>query len=219
MKKLMIFFIILSLFLTVNVAFADNETVILNENDVYVSVDGSDSVGDGSVDNPYQTLNYSIEKAPTNSNIYLKSGTYNSTGYEIVNKAISITGIGDVTIDGLNGKISQGFFKISPNASLFLNNIKFINGYCDLNGETPSSIINQGQLYISNSTFDNFKTSIGIIENESYTFIDNVKTSRLSNSELFSAPFKFDIPIQFIYNIGCCDIYNSYVGHHTTIRI
>ena len=52
----------------------------------------------------------------------------------------------------------------------------------------------------------------GIIENENYAYIDNVKTSRLSNSELFSAPYKFNIPIQFIYNVGYCDIYNSNVG-------
>ena len=74
---------IFSLILTVNVAFAENETAI---QDVYVSVEGSDSLGNGSFDNPYQTLDYTIEKASNNSNIYLKSGVYNSTGYEIVNK-------------------------------------------------------------------------------------------------------------------------------------
>ena len=154
MKKLMIFFIILSLFLTVNVAFADNETVILNENDVYVSVDGSDSVGDGSVDNPYQTLNYSIEKAPDNSHIYLQSGTYNSTGYEIVNKSITITGMGQVTIDGLNGKLSQSFFKVRNGSSLVLNNIRFEYGYSDWNVDILSCILNQGELYLNDCNFN-----------------------------------------------------------------
>ncbi|MFM5883007.1 hypothetical protein [Methanobrevibacter gottschalkii] len=209
MKKILIFLLILIFALSINITFASNTT---NSSDIYISNEGSDFCGDGSIDNPYQTLNYTIGKVSNNSNIYLKSGTYNSTGYDIVNKSISINGIGDVTIDGLNGFISQSIFKINSNASLFLNNIKFKNGYCDLDNETPSCIINQGRLFITNSTFDNFKTSVGVITNENYLCISNVKTSNLSNSQLFSAPYKYNIPIQFIYNIWCCDIYNSSIG-------
>ena len=170
--------IILSLILTVNVAFAQNETVSLSE-DIYVSVDGSDSLGDGSVDNPYQTLNYTIEKAADNSNIYLKSGTYDSTGYEIVNKSLSITGIGDVTIDGGNGKVSQNIFKVNGNSSLVLNNIKFINGFADLEGSL-SPIINEGNLKISNCNFYNFTTINGVILNKNSLTLDNISESKLS---------------------------------------
>ena len=85
MKKIFLFLAILTLMLCVNVSFAENAT----DADIYVSVDGSDSLGDGSVDNPYQTLNYTIGKASDNSNIYLKSGVYNSTVYNALNMTIN----------------------------------------------------------------------------------------------------------------------------------
>ena len=170
----MIFIFILS----INLSFAENNTDVLMESiddveflsdssDIYVSNEGSDSFGDGSIDNPYQTLNYTIEKAPDNSNIYLQSGTYNSTGYEIKNKSISITGIGDVTVDGLNGEVSQNIFKIHNGSALILNNIKFINGFADLEGSL-SPIINEGELKINNCNFYNFTTINGVILNKNY---------------------------------------------------
>lgn len=168
---------ILSLILTVNVAFAENETVSINE-DIYVSVDGSDSLGDGSVDNPYQTLNYTIEKAANNSNIYLKSGNYNSTGYEITNKSISITGIGDVTVDGGNGKVSQLMFKVNKDSSLILNNIKFINGNATKSG-TLSPIINEGELFINNCYFNSFSTVNGVVYNKNNLYLNEVTSSDL----------------------------------------
>ena len=204
-------------------AFAGNETVDLSENDIYVSNDGSDSLGDGSLDKPYRTLNYTIEKASNNSNIYLKSGTYTSTGYEIVNKSISLTGIGDVTVDGLNGKISQNIFKVQNGSSLVLNNIKFINGYADLEGSL-SPIINDGVLYIKGCHFNNFTTINGVIFNKNSLAIDNVSESDLKidwksiygeagNTGFFSwiqeqianNPSRGE----FVTNIGDCVILNS----------
>ena len=220
--------------LSINLSFADNNTDVLIESiddveflgdssDIYVSNEGSDSLGDGSADNPYQTLNYTIEKASNNSNIYLKSGTYTSTGYEIVNKSISITGIGDVTVDGLNGKISQNIFKVQNGSSLVLNNIKFINGYADLEGSL-SPIINEGELKINNCNFYNFTTINGVILNKNSLTIDNVRESKLNidwNSiygEAGSGGFYSWIQNQiknnpsrgeFVTNIGDCAILNS----------
>ena len=159
--------------MSVNIAFADNST------DIYVSTDGSDSLGDGSADNPYLSLNYTIENAPDNSNIYLKSGVYNSTGYEIVNKSVVITGLGDVVIDGCGGKNSQLMFKVNNDSTLVLNNIKFINGYSNLKG-TLSPIINDGDLYINNCCFNNFSTINGVIKNDNNLYLNNVTTSDLS---------------------------------------
>ncbi len=222
MKRIFLILAILSLVLTVNVAFAENETVSLNE-DIYVSVDGSDSLGDGSVDNPYQTLNYTIEKAANNSNIYLKSGTYSSTGYEITNRSISITGLGDVTIDGGNGKLSQNIFKVNGNSSLILNNIKFINGFADLEGAL-SPIINEGDLKISNCNFYNFTTISGAILNKNSLTLDNISESKMSIDwkSVFgeAGNMGFQVWIQkqirnnpsrgeFVTNIGDCAISNS----------
>ena len=177
LKKLLVLLAILALILTVNVAFAENDVNELNET-IYVSNNGSDSLGDGSIDNPYQTLNHTIEVALNNSNIYLKSGTYNSTGYEIKNKSISITGIGEVTVDGRNGEISQNIFKVHNGSSLILNNIKFINGYSDLEGSL-SPIINEGNLTIKNCYFYNFTTINGVIFNKNSLTMDNVSDSKL----------------------------------------
>ena len=189
MKKIFIILLIFIFILSINLSFAENNTDVLMESiddveflsdssDIYVSNEGSDSFGDGSIDNPYKTLNYTIGKAPDNSNIYLQSGTYNSTGYEIKNKSISITGIGDVTVDGLNGEVSQNIFKVHDGSSLVLNNIKFINGFADLEGSL-SPIINEGELKIANCNFYNFTTINGVILNKNHLTMDNVTESKL----------------------------------------
>ena len=220
MKKIFLMLMIFSLILTVNVAFAENETAI---QDVYVSVEGSDSLGNGSFDNPYQTLDYTIEKASNNSNIYLKSGVYNSTGYEIVNKSISITGIGEVTVDGGNGRISQNIFMVNNASTLVLNNIKFVNGYADIEGSL-SPIVNEGNLFIYNSSFNDFSTINGAIKNLNYLHVNNVTTSNLEilwnviygnlpsgamgwiESELQHKPSG-----EFLTNMGIGEIYNSQI--------
>ena len=205
--------------LSIGVAFADNFT------DVYVSVEGSDSLGDGSIDNPYQTLNYTIEKSSNNSNIYLKSGVYESTGYEIVNKSLTITGIGDVTVDGMDGKNSQNIFKIDNESSLVLNNIKFVNGKGSL-GEAGSlsPITNDGNLTIKNCNFNNFTTINGAVFNKNFATIDNVTESKLKIAwdEIFGEAGNIGFAIwiaeqietnpsrgEFITNIGECTILNS----------
>ena len=107
--------------LSVNVSFADNDTF-------YVSTNGSDSFGDGSFDNPYQTIDYTVSKASNNSNIYLTSGVYESCCD--IDKSISITGVGDVSIDASS---NQKIFKINENSALIVNNIKFANGSDEIN--------------------------------------------------------------------------------------
>ena len=215
------FLAILALVLSVNVVFADdvNETGL----DVYVSNDGSDSFGNGTIDNPYQTLNFTIEKASNNSNIYLKNGTYTSTGYEIKNKSISITGVGEVTLDGLNGNQSQVMFKVTNESSLVLNNIKFVNGYASKSGDL-SPIINEGNLNISNCIFYNFTTINGVIFNKNSLTLDNISESKLNINwdEIYGTAgnggFSSWILEQiennpsrgeFITNIGDCVIFNS----------
>ena len=202
---------------------AEDAEFLGNLSDIYVSNEGSDSLGDGSVDNPYQTLNYTIEKASNNTNVYLKGGTYNSTGYEIKNKSISITGIGEVTIDGLNGNLSQNIFTVKNGSSLVLNNIRFTNGFADVVSDTLSCIKNDGDLYINNCNFNNFRTITGVIYNTNNLVVSNVTTSDVGIAwDLVYA----DLPpgailwiaeemrkdrsvAEFITNLGNCHIYNS----------
>ncbi|WP_406536926.1 hypothetical protein [Methanobrevibacter sp.] len=172
MKKIFPILLIFVFILSVGVVFADNCT------DIYVSNEGSDSLGDGSLDNPYQTLNYTIEKSANNSNIYLKKGVYNSTGYVISNKSLSITGLDEVVIDGCGGKNSQLMFKVNNGSSLSLNNIKLLNGYANKSG-TLSPIINEGELFINNCHFNNFTTVNGAIYNKNNLYLNDATTSDL----------------------------------------
>ena len=217
LKKMFLLVIVLIFAMSANIAFADNST------DIYVSADGSDSFGDGSADNPYLSLNYTIDNAPDNSNIYLKSGVYNSTGYEIVNKSVVITGLGDVTVDGLDGEISENIFKIANGSSLVLNNIKFINGKCSLEGSL-SPITNEGNLTIKNCNFNNFTTINGAVFNKNLLIVENISESklRINWDEVFgeagSGGFAMWIAEQiannpsrgeFVTNIGDAQILNS----------
>lgn len=235
MKKILMFLAIFVFILSISASFADNSTDVLAESgddgmlgdslDIYVSNDGSDSLGDGSVDKPYKTLNHTIDVAPDNSKIYLKSGTYNSTGYEIKNKSLSINGIGDVTVDGLNGNISQNIFRVYNGSSLVLNNIKFVNGFTDVANDTLSCIKNDGDLYINNCNFDKFRTITGAIYNTNNLYVDAVTTS---NVEIAWDLVYADLPsgaglwigqelrkdrhaAEFITNLGNCYISNSNV--------
>ena len=192
---------IILVLLSVNVSFADNST------DIYISNDGSDSYGDGSFDNPYKTINYTVQKALDNTNIYLKSGVYEASCD--IEKSLSISGIGDVSIDCNS---SQKVFVVKNSSSLRLNNIKFINGYADLEGELLSSIVNEGELSIANSTFTNFTTLMGVIKNTNKLVVNNVSTNDLHLLSFKQAHVTILSPYgEFLTNVGECLINNSNV--------
>ena len=217
MKKIFIILLIFIFILSINLSFADNSTDVLTESaddgeflgdssDIYVSNEGSDSLGDGSLDKPYRTLNHTGSIASENSNIHLKSGVYTSS--VDIDKSISIIGDGDVSIDGSS---NQKMFKVSRNSSLKLNNINFINGYCDLEGDILSPIVNDGNLVILNSTFYNFTTIMGAVKNLNTLTIDNVDTRNLNLLTLsdnvhvtYTSPYG-----EFVTNVGECRILNS----------
>ncbi len=239
MKRILILLLIFVFILSINASFAENNTEVLTNSfdigdandladsedviNIYVSNDGSDSLGNGSFDNPYQTLNHTIDVSPNNTNIYLKSGTYDSTGYEIVNKSISITGLGNVVVNGKNGELSQSIFKVRNGSSLVLNNIKFAYGYSDWNVDILSCILNQGELYINDCSFNKFTTMDGVIRNENYLYLNNVESDnvKVNWKLIFSNMGSHGVNIQvyeevghrtrgeLITNLGICDIYNS----------
>ncbi|MGN1362767.1 MAG: hypothetical protein ACI4VU_03465 [Methanobrevibacter sp.] len=145
-----------------------------NTDSIYVSVNGSNAKGDGSNDNPYQSLDYAIENAKDDSVIYMFNGTYNSsknTGF-IINKNLTIKSVnGNVIIDGLNNTF---IFNITENTSLILNSITIINGYGDKT--TESSFYNKGNLTIISC---NLKNNQGFISG-----ISNYGTLTIKNSNL-----------------------------------
>lgn len=126
-----------------------------HNSEVYVGVNGSDENGDGTFDNPYQSLKSAINVAFNGSTIYMFKGTYtgtNNTGLVIDRTLIISAWNSTVTLDGEN---SHNFFDITTNGNLTLNGLKLTNGNDkdDFNeGKYSAGAIgNQGQLTIINS--------------------------------------------------------------------
>ena len=46
---------------------------------IYVSTNGSDTTGDGGINNPYNSIAYAVNKSTSGSTIYLSSGEYSGT--------------------------------------------------------------------------------------------------------------------------------------------
>ena len=67
---------------------------ILDRNNVYVSPTGSDTTGDGSQNNPYQTILNGINAVNSGGTVYLADGTYTGTGNKgiTINKDLNIIG-------------------------------------------------------------------------------------------------------------------------------
>ncbi|MCZ3365606.1 right-handed parallel beta-helix repeat-containing protein [Methanobacterium veterum] len=150
---------------------------------IYVAANGSDENGDGTLDNPYRSLNSAISHSAGASTIYMFNGTYrgvNNTNL-IIDKTLIISAWdGAVTLDG-EGK-SQ-IFDITSDGNLTLNGLKLINGYA---GEesTSGAIINRGELTINNSAFSNNNGFLGgaILNYGSLTVLNSTfKTNKATN--------------------------------------
>ena len=136
---------------------------------VYVSVNGNDN-NNGSKNSPVRTIAKAIS---LNTNgIYILEGNYNEYGLNITND-LKIVGDGKATIGGSNSDIP--IFKISNNANVSFNNLKFadvsngeiINGLdageveitgCNFYSNNQKDIlVNVANLVISDSKFSNNK--------------------------------------------------------------
>ena len=109
----------------------DVENSITSGSDsLYVSPKGSDSNGDGSSENPYQSLKHAIEQSSNGSTIYLADGNYSGKNNRnlTIDKSLSIVGNSrdKVIIDGEN--IARIFIINSPIA-VKLDSMTLINGY------------------------------------------------------------------------------------------
>ena len=116
--------------------------------DIYVSADGSDETGDGSIYNPYGSITKAIEKSLNHAIIYVGSGHYNETNINI-NKNVTIRGNGEnVIIDAQSSQL----FNISKNGILSINGVIIQNAH---NVEGGPAFINNGKLSIVNSSIHN----------------------------------------------------------------
>lgn len=87
----------------------EEESFICNsvpDADIYVSKGGNDETGDGSANNPYETLSKAIDSASSGNSIYICPGTYNLTAMASTEPTYAQVGISDqnkeLTIFGAN---------------------------------------------------------------------------------------------------------------------
>lgn len=166
--------------------------------EIYVSPEGDDDAGDGSSGSPFSSISRAIDISKENSVIILKDGVYkgNLNTNIVVNKDVTIKTSSDgVTIDGEN---KNAFFKVNSGYSLVLDNIRFVNGFTDSLSQL-AVINNQGNLFISNSSFTTMKNQMSTFFNEGNLTLDSLVVSASSSNNM----------AQIITNLGDCTVSNS----------
>ena len=149
--------------------------------EIHVSPDASDEMGDGSSQNPFQSLECAINNSESDSTIYLNDGAYAGEHNRNITLDKSITIIGK---SKQNTLLDAGFcgrlFNVTPTGRLTLINITLINGYSEGNGGLIYS--NGGEININNCILKNSAASEngGVIYNnfgslniDSSCFINN----------------------------------------------
>lgn len=168
---------------TVNV----NLIGILPHREVWVSIEGSDEIGDGSINAPFKTISYAINQATTNSRdivIHIRCGTYAGelNTMLVLSSMNNITligsGLNDTVIDGENryylAEITEG-----PNKIVFTN-LTVKNMFYN---QSSAIIVNKGaNLYLSNVGLINCDGDEKVISNNGNLYVDNVVFKDNANS-------------------------------------
>ncbi len=131
----------------------ENATTQLNviQNDVYVSTTGNDTTGDGTLNNPYQTILKGISMVNTGKNVHISNGTYTGTKNTniVINKNINIIGQNsNSTI--INAQNTSRIFIINSGCNVTILNLTLQNGNSTNYG---GAIYNGGNLTVTNSIF------------------------------------------------------------------
>lgn len=141
----------------------------------YVSPTGHNGFGDGSRDNPYKTLDYTIAKALNGNVIYLLNGTYTNnwnSNLEIV-KNLTIIGVGNAILSREN---DRNIFIVKEWGSLTLKNLNFTINLKQYSNELI--LVKGGNLTVLNSNFYDIRSiavisTYGGVQNKGYVFVEN----------------------------------------------
>lgn len=141
----------------------------------YVSPTGHNGFGDGSRDNPYKTLDYTIAKALNGNVIYLLNGTYTNnwnSNLEIV-KNLTIIGVGNAILSREN---DRNIFIVKEWGSLTLKNLNFTINLKQYVNELI--LVKGGNLTVLNSNFYDIRSiavisTYGGVQNKGYVFVEN----------------------------------------------
>ena len=122
---------------------------------IYISPNGNDIAGSGSLRNPYKTVSKGVSMANDGDTVYLLNGVYILNDYYI-NKNITLMGESqENTI--LDGNYSNRILSVNA-TDVSIINLKFQNGYAHLTNEENGGAISSkscGYLNIINCTFIN----------------------------------------------------------------
>ncbi|MCK9150762.1 beta strand repeat-containing protein [Methanobacterium alcaliphilum] len=124
-----------------------NTNITIGRDDVYVSPTGSDTTGDGSSSNPFQTISAGIAGVYPGGTVHILNGTYNSSSDRniVINKNMTIVGSGaSSTI--LNAQLQGNFFNITSGSTVRISGLTLANGSITGNG---GAINNAGNLTLT----------------------------------------------------------------------
>ena len=96
---------------------------------VYVNTTGNDTTGNGSLENPYQTINKGINSVDDNGTVNIANGNYKGVGNVnlTISKNMTITGQSQKgTI--INGTGTNWLFHITPCNTVLIQNLTLTNG-------------------------------------------------------------------------------------------
>ncbi|OWT32775.1 hypothetical protein BGI41_05895 [Methanobrevibacter sp. 87.7] len=141
---------------------------------IYVSLNGSDTNGDGSLDNPYATIKYALTKVNNTCNVIkLFNGVYTEYGFNL-NNDVSIIGesqngtiidgnktnsifvvnsnlvLKSLTLRNANSRIYGAAVIVKSGATLNVDNCSFINN----TASGSAGIDNSGTVLVNNSYFE-----------------------------------------------------------------
>ena len=158
----------------------DSSEITGDLSDVYVSPDASDETGNGSLQNPFKTINYAISAGKDGSTIYLNDGEYVGDANRNITIDKSVTIIGkskENTI--INGELAGRLFSLNS-TRLTLINLTLMNGNSTENGGAIYSTngeINIKNCIVKNSVgYDNggaIYNNLGVLNIEDSSFINN----------------------------------------------
>lgn len=162
-KRILFVLAVLFILILIPCSFAsdlnDNETISLDDGDEVFSADdviyvsNNDNDGNGSLDNPYNSISSAINvyNSSIHSKIYLKDGNYDiDQQITIKDKEINIVGE-SVSGTVLNANHQNSIFKFDLNSKVTLTNITFKNA----NNDAAFVIDHANSLNIINCIFDN----------------------------------------------------------------
>ena len=181
-----------------------NTSVIVSDTapeEIHVSPDASDETGDGSLENPYKSLEYAVSNGKNDSTIHLNDGKYVGEKNRNITIDKSITIIGksrqNTIIDGeSNGRL----FNLTSTGRLTLINITLLNGHTSENGGLI--YCDGGEINIKDCILKNSQADVngGVIYNN--LGVLNIENSLFTNNTAYSYGGA-------VYTLGTSSVKNS----------